>query len=410
MALFCQLFVLITHAVNIPWADEWGGASFYPGMQTRKFNPDFMLAFHNEHRIVWTKLSFWLAYKLSNLNLVSLILFNYILYAALVICFVKKLEKETNLPLSFSIILLASTLPIENHHMAFQNQFHFAIIFFLCGVFTLFSNKPVKWLSPLLVGGSMFAMGSGVALSFGYILACMLLCMLKLIPRNFAIYCVSIYSLLIIIWFQGFPSTPHHQGFNLTPFSFDFWKFLFNLVGLGFGFRELSIIPGILWALAIIYLIYSHYQSLSDKKSFLKSTTGSLLAICAGIASFVLIISNSRGGAGEQFSKASRYSEVMLLLIPITLVFFEYYLSRLNHGLNKSLTRVMVYLIIFVPFADKFHYNTEYKAAYKPHKEARLCIDQYYRGEGDGICHIPIKADLKAHLDFARKLKLTFVN
>jgi len=60
-----------------------GRASFYPGLQKPELNWNFILAPHNTHYVVPTKLEYWLLQHFADLNFATLALINFFLYGVL---------------------------------------------------------------------------------------------------------------------------------------------------------------------------------------------------------------------------------------------------------------------------------------------------------------------------------------
>ncbi len=182
--LYCSFFALIIvaclnfyiickTAVDVVFFDEWRMV-ISPDCLSRNFNLGWIFDFHNEHRIIWTKLITWLQYNIEGFNTRHQIIFNWFLYVFMLFWLYKIIPNKNSVtPLFF--IPLFSNIHWFNFVTAFQSQFYFMLLFAFIAInfgFSKESSLKNTVLFSIFTVFSMFSMTffAGVPLLFAFIL------------------------------------------------------------------------------------------------------------------------------------------------------------------------------------------------------------------------------------------------
>src|SRR6185369_13272306 len=236
-----QLYRLSRYAVDVPYIDEWhyfDRDALPEGLTWR-----WLFAFHNEHRILPTKLMAWLNLKLFGLDFVKQQLVNYLLYGALIAAAAKL--KQRILGSSFRLFpvflfFLLSPINYENHAWGFQSQFHLVVIFALLTIYHAFEDR--EYLTNYFLFAAFVLLGA-YSFSAGVVLGLILiLCQTAFFvsekigkkqdpPPDFRrlLLPTTLIAIGLACWFIGYQKPEHHPPLTL-PFSSAFWDYFLNVL------------------------------------------------------------------------------------------------------------------------------------------------------------------------------------
>lgn len=407
-----HLFSLITYSINVPYVDEWGGYSFHADAQTRAFNPAFMLRFHNEHRIVLTKFQAWIFNQWKIFNFNTIVVFNFLFYLAMTACFFAFLARKYTRYVIFAFPIFATGLIHENHYHAFQGQFHFALTGFIAACILAFSKKSWHWLAVPAIVASCYSFSAGVIWSacFLVVLAYLGLTRKKMWKSYFVMGLIV--ALMTALWFIGYQPTPAAPQGPMRPLQLNVWLGWLEILGAGFGvFDHARDVYGALVVSATAYILGILYVRRRELSNDLRDDFALVAFILMGLFSAIWLISFGRS-TSDTIAGAyvpSRYIEFSIFVLPLFLVLLVTFLKKLK--VSKRFLRrsvILFALACWIPFASTY----EFRRFYKPLRQQKLelvhCIREYYAGSGSGVCNIGIVADISAHLDYAKEIRLPF--
>ena len=129
VVLFSVFSIIVGGVLNyspVPFWDMWDGfLKFYIQLESSQWSAWWEQ--HNEHRIVLTRIIFWLSFVLFDGQSWFLIIVNYIILACIILTFLEILNSATGRRFcwqgSFIVILLTSWGQRENLIWGFQSQF-----------------------------------------------------------------------------------------------------------------------------------------------------------------------------------------------------------------------------------------------------------------------------------------------
>lgn len=398
-------FVFILNGtVNVPFMDEWELVTHLD-----KLDLSWLFAFHNEHRIVFTKLLFFLIAKINGLNIYTCVAINYILFIILTIVLYKILKPITKnyalLPLFF--IPLFSLLNINNLTVAFQSQFHFMILFGLIAIIFGFlkENKAINnILFALFLDCSMFSM------NFAYATGIMLIYLFKEFVleksiNNFKELFSRIFLPLIVFlpaligFFIGYVKPAAHPKI-IYPWQPLFWKFFSNLFVKGISGRTYPLIIEIIITLLIIAYVLNFFKRPEFAKN--KNIVAVLTVFFASMCSLVTV---TIGRAGFGIIASSRHVEIVIILIPVLAAIL--YLDK-NY---KAKNLLFIYsAILIIGFNNKISYFKYPHGGEKIEKSFGVdCIEYFYKYPIDHIkCTFLYPNDIADRLKIAKQRNLSF--
>lgn len=231
---FCvHFFYIQKYSVNVPFWDEW--ELFSNGALGSSFSLKWILAPHNEHIHSFTKIIFWLSYKLDNLNLIHLVYLNYIFYLIMVflvyLVFRNRFIEFKGL-LWGTVLLFASRNAHENLSWPWEMHYHLVLIFCLSSI-VLNSFVMNPWVraigTGLLPGFSMFNLSLGVPIAY----VIFAFSLYQNIQNNreesltrrwiFLLISMSLFFLLFMSWRTVLGELP--QNVLTMPWEMDYWKY-----------------------------------------------------------------------------------------------------------------------------------------------------------------------------------------
>lgn len=407
--LLGQWIVIAITSVNVPAGDEWEilRSNAFPNGFTVKYIFDF----HNEHRIVFTKLLNYLFLYLTRWNIQMLVVFNYCLFISIVY-FLIRLQKKYILNgtkgLWFLPFFLASPLLVDNHNWGFQSQFHFFILFGLLSIFVSTKEK-LRVVDYLLA--VTFALCSAYSFSAGMFFSVVVL--FVLLFRVFKdssrdtherISKVSVLLILVLglaLWFIGYAKPPEHPVYTF-PTQFEFWYFWANLVSLGYGFKSTNIIVALL-AVGITFFTLVKMSRLAF--SFKNRAVSVLFFSSIAIIVSLLSIAASRAVYGIGQAKTSRYSEISILLM--LFCGWLFWIWSRGHVKREKIYQYFVWFLV-IGFAGDYSYSAYFSTA-EVRREALTCIARYYQDvDKSGMCQTIYPASLSEMLENAKKLNISW--
>lgn len=407
LALLFQGIIIFITSVNVPQGDEWEmlRANGFPD----GFDLKYIFAFHNEHRIVFTKLINYLFFIITGWNLKYQIIFNYGVFCALVgflYLYQKKHIPSARKGIWILPFFLASPLLVDNHNWGFQSCFHFFLLFGLLGMMYA-TQKELKrgicWLAAIFALFSLYSLAAGMF----FCIVIFLVLAYRILTERENILNLKVPALGLILggigyWFVGYQSPGGHPAWVL-PTEWGFWKFFGNLISLGFGYKTPSLVIAFL-SLGVVILVMSLRlrKAFSFNTPYVSFALFSSLAVLGALSSIAL----SRAGYGIGQAKTSRYSEIGILLA----FFIAWLLWDLSYQ-YRSFKRIFSFFIGFllIGFSGTFSYSTYFSVS-EDRAMSLTCVLSYYSGENkSGMCPSSYPGPLNEFLENAKKLKLSWV-
>lgn len=408
LAYLLHFSAIIKYAVNVPYWDEW--EAFQPsGLLTNPSLSQFF-AQHNEHRIFTTKVLTYLLYEIDGWNIATHQLINFVIYGFTVACLIYVVKKSApQLPgwilLSFTIFLF-TTVNWENHFWAFQTQFHFSLLFLFLSTWFLFKENQ-DWKN-LFIGVFftfllIFSLSGGLVESIAliWLYVCFKIFRIKhLDNKTREILQLIVIAILIhgIIgsYFVDYVKPINHPPYTL-PYQKIFWVYFLNLLSGGFGYKIANILPG---SLILLFTTIPIVGEIFKKRGNLHNRTWILitLTICIYVSLISIVIGRAEFGTGH--SKASRYAEVIIMLIPLSVAMWSTFLGeRLKFQRNLLL---IFWLFCFTSYLSYWNFWKIYRQTASDRGLGVECIKNYYINGGDGNCPTIYPGPIPERLEFNR--------
>jgi len=407
-----QLVCVIVYAVDIPFWDEW--EAFNKGGFLVNQTVSQLFAQHNEHRIVTTKLLTLALYYLDGWNLVTHQTVNFLVYGILILAAVsvtKKAARQMPWPVLLCfVVFMLSDISWENHTWGFQSQFHFALLFLFLSGLSLFDENQ-SW--PKALAGALFLVLTIYSFSSGVIESFVMF-------AGYAVFKITrettdrtkdflqlatiglIVSGAIGLFFVGYVK-PESTAYTL-PYQKLFWTYLLNLLSGGLGYKVDNILPGTILLFFVLIpgigIIKQNGKGMSSRKWMLMITTFSILAA-------LVTISMGRAGYGKGQSKASRYSEIIIMLVPLSVALWWLFLNERR----KLLNYLAIGFWVFCGFglSRSWNFPKLYGGIRVQRVQARDCVQNYYLNGGSANCPTAYPAPIADRLEFGRDLPLSFI-
>ncbi|WP_437204471.1 hypothetical protein [Planctomicrobium sp. SH664] len=418
-----HLAIVLGTAVNVPIGDEW--EAFNPHALSVEFPAGWILQPHNEHQIIPTKLLIWLQYRLNRWNINTSIGLNFLMFGGLLMVLFRLARwQDPTLPepvLLCCLILQLSGKNSENHTWGFQSQFHLVLIQFLLAVRILFTDA-VSWrtlgLSAVLLFSMCFTFSCGVP--FAITLAgCFTLYQVSRIVRGSpengeplkrrgraageTMLIVGTAVVASLIWGANYQQ-PHNHPAAALPHQWEFWRFWASLVSLGFGYQRINgALDLALLVLTLAPLIIRGLQARRGRPWDVRdwSVMASILGILAALAS----VSAGRAPFGIAYSKASRYTEIASLLLPLVAVAWSRALQ--SHSRWRTLPLAAVVGLAALGFLNDWRLVRTYKSIADQRRQGVECIRQQVQTGGPIVCKEVYPGDLTERVHRAVELKVS---
>jgi hypothetical protein len=405
---------LLKNSVNIPFWDEWEAIT--PGGLLAEPSLAQILLLQNEHRIVTTKVLTLLLYEIDGWNLVTHQALNFIIYDFIVGALVYLVKKSVpQLPgwiiLIFAVFLL-TLRNIESHFMGWQTSYHCSLLFFFLGIWFLFDEKQ-SWLKILvgvffswlaiysLLGGLI---ESAVAL-FGYSLFKFFRIRDNDKRRREILQLLFVWLAIggaIGLYFVDYVKPGYHPQYTL-PFEPKFWAYFLNLLSGGFGYISLNLLPGFL---IFIFLIVPIIGVILKRGRSVPPNAWIIIVSILAVAACLASISMGRAGFGAEQAKASRYSELVTVLIPLSVGMWAVFLD--NRERLRNFVLLAFWLFCFVGFFKFWNFPKGYRLFAEDRRLGFQCVKDYYHRGNDGNCPTIYPAPIADRLELAKTLKLSF--
>ena len=399
-----HFLVMQNYAVDLPFYDEW--EVLRPDGMTGAFDLSWLFGFENEHRVVLTKLQTWLLFKLGGWSLAVQLLVNFVLYYGFSLALHRLLQRWFSLPLGFTFLFFASTLPWENHLLGHQSSMHFVLLFFVLAVHHGLREDRRSWLSVLWIALSIYSSGNGLVCGLVFALFSVVLALTRRAQRRRHLLQGALALVLVGAWFIGFHTMGRHPNMTL-PWELAFWEHLLNAISLGFGFTETSALPGALWLGAILALLGWRLGTLRRLPAAERAPWLGLCALVLGVGGSLAMVSLGRAGFGAEQAKASRYAEITFLLLPVFWALLQSALARRSEFTRRAVLGLAMF-VLAVPFLNDFNFRDVYRAEASLRRESRDCVTEYLRGQGDGDCPWIYPGSLHKHLERGKALGAGF--
>jgi len=402
------------YAVDAPLHDEWD--YYLPHALPAGLTLKWLLGFHNEHRIVFTKFLAWIFFKIDGLNFAHQQIFNYVIFGGLLaaVLYAKKVAVGARQFLFFPAFMIFLLSPIAelNHSWGFQSHIHFVVLFSSLATVCAFTNNMrlnnvALFLFFTLC--SMFSSSSGVVFAAVYLICFSVYLagssLNGMMEKRKAVW-IGISAFVIIgmgllLWFKGFVKPQHHPP-AVLPTTLKFWDFYLNILSHGYGFDSVNFflgIPGTLISLIPLTGL------LIRKGSRWQRSTWILFTLSLGIFGALAATAAGRVAFGIEWSKKSHYTEISFLLIPLAALSWWLFLEKLPKFRNYVLG--LIWVFCFIGYVDNWSIEP-----YKYKNQLRLktlnCATQYYKGIGNGNCPETYSIPIHERLDQARQLQVNF--
>lgn len=414
--LYLYYFYFIwRYAVDIPFLDEW--EYFLPDALPAGLTLKWLFAFHNEHRIVFTKFLAWLFLKIDGLNFVHQLVFNYVIFGGLLaaVWYVKRITAGAKQFLFFPLfmIFLLSHNSFDNHTWAFQSQFHLTLLFaFLASAFTFSPFKGKNFtLSLIFTLFSLYSFSSGVVFAVIY-LVCFSIYLLRNSRDGFvkreeaSLACAAIWLIVgtgVFFYFKGYVKPINHSS-PVFPVSLKYWEFYLNILSHGFGFYSINFVLGIP---CVLISLFPLVILLIQKGSRWHYSTWMLITLTLAIHGTLAAVAFGRTGFGIAFSKESRYNEMAALLIPLSAV--AWWLSLVNIPKLRGYFLTLIWVFCFIGYMDNWSAGP-YIWRNKFKLKGVNCVSDYYKGIGYDNCpNIYQQGTLQEKLYYAKQLNVSFI-
>ena len=419
VALFCVHFYLISrYAVDVPYQDEWG--SFEADQLPSGLSVRTLSVQNNEHRIATTRLLIWLLYHVNGWNLAIHQDINFVLYGLTLLLLAWLLMSDGSqhtgfVVLSFTIFLL-SPINRVNHFWGYQSQLHFWLLFLVLACYFLF-REAENWFD--LVVGALAAILCMYSMAGGVVASLVLIVMFTLFKINGirakrsaspylssflpAIFILAVLGTASLFWLSDYGRPSYHPALVL-PYKWRFWKHFLNIVAFGFGIDQVSTKIGVFYLILVLLPILGlvcHYGRNLPISSWRRITL--TLAVLAVLAS----VSAGRAGMGTEHSKESRYFELAMPLLPLSIVNWTVFLQDKKRWRTAAL--VILWIICCLAFGDNWRQFRFYKREAVKRQMGIACLQAYYEGRGDSNCPTLYPVPLPTRLlEQAKNLNVSF--
>jgi hypothetical protein len=411
-----QLLNIRRYAVDIPYWDEW--EYFRPDALPAGFTWQWLFKFHNEHRIVPTKLMAWLNLEFFGLDFVLQQLVNFVLFGCLLAA-VYFLARRVTGDDRFSVfplflVFLLSPLNYANHLWAFQSQFHLVLLFGMLALGSAFPERvgwseAIKFSLLTILAIYSFSAGPVFAIVFA---GCFLVYVFaanrqqRVTARDALLAVAIVVGFLgagLVCWFHGYVKPPLHPEL-VYPVTARFWSFFLSLTGLGFGYTPAEASTGwIMGALCLVSVLLPVVALLLNKKTRWQPGTWT---VATGIAAILaLLAAIAMGRADLELPGEPRYNEFAFMLIPLAALAWW---QAAPQGRIRLVALSLLWLLCSGGYLDKWSFDV-YREVQQQRTGASECIAGYYLGQGDGNCPMSYDVPLNNFLDRAKQLRINFV-
>jgi hypothetical protein len=323
----------------VPYSDMWSAVESI--LQIDSGNKSAWWAQHNEHRIIISRLLFWLDFKLFAGKFIFLSVTHYLLAGAIFLClalfareaFSDKSQKDSCFKIQIIILLLSfSWMQKGNFVWTFQSQFFFAQIFPLFSFYALYQhykNEKISWFFLAIISAtlSLGSMANGVIVPA--LLAILSLLLRQKLWKSFLLSSFAYVSLLL--FFNGYQAAEGHVFLRDSLFRdpFGFTRFLLDYLGgpffylSGKGLRPLATIGGI-----ALIAGATHHLFLALKNPKKSALNFSLLMFLLYIGATAIAVTDGRLDFGYKQATTGRYMTGSLAAWSVLLILYAPFLEK----------------------------------------------------------------------------------
>lgn len=366
------LYALVTFGVNSPHWDDHAIRAFVD-----KFNAEndtvsrlaYIFAYHNEHRIVLTRLFALGIYKFQGfLDFKSMQYIGFVGLVGIWTIFALLIRRFALHPVlyfvaslcifSFSTFenLLWGMAAIQNFWIVFLSFASFYLLSFSIDDESEFTNLIYYILAMLFCVAAIFTSGNGIltpALGFG-ILA------LKR-EKKYTIAWLVVFALLLILYFRGYSEIPSKiitvnllaaQAFMMSIAS----AFYFDEYKIAFSYNALTVIGFSLAIFAVSLIFYPFFRAIQYKR---RQPNGLLFLLSSGlfIAGTLAVVCINRIHLDPGIVLTSKYKMYSFMAILFIMIYAIYYSKK---SLSRPLTLIALGISSFLYFGTYLGYFKYY--------------------------------------------------
>ncbi len=232
----------------VPYWDQWDG---YLNFYIKLLEGDSLAWWkqHNEHRIVFSRLLFWLDIKYFSGKSYFLLLCNIVLQCVnlLMIFYVSKNAYKHDRASNLFIFGVISTGLFawgqhENFTWGFQSQFLAVYTFSLAAFICIVTTKNSQYKTLLLISSCVFAVGSTISMANGLLVfpLLVLLVLLLRLPWAYVLVVSLVGTVSYILYFQDYVSPSGHSSVSNSLVNHPVEVFEYLLLYIGSPFYVLS--------------------------------------------------------------------------------------------------------------------------------------------------------------------------
>lgn len=326
----------------IPVADSWSNYELFKEVGEGHYLS--FLSLHNEHRIVPSKLLFWIDMKFFNGTEKFLLIIHYLLVSIIIILFCKinilvnnPSKKLTTLFGCIVIIMSFFWVQRANLTWAFQSQFYFVILFSLLTFVSIRHSLPIITTTIFIIL-SMFSMGNGILIP-------LLVFIYYLLNKKYktAILSLFLFLILFLLYFQNYVSSSNYMSPIDSLINHPFRIVIFSLVFLGNIFSSLvgkgifgSVIAGLM-GLFSVFLVATSF------KKQIKNPFFYFLLFIIGTA---VLTAMGRQEDGFIHAVSSRYTTPAVFYWIMIVVLYSQKLGNLNDKTKNLIKKVLVFVLL----------------------------------------------------------------
>lgn len=416
-ALLTLLHLLVVRwfAVDVPYWDEW--EMFHPDALPAGLRWGWLVAQHNEHRLVLTKLQIWALHRLDGWDLVTHVTLNFVVYGLLVAAvgaFVARAAGARGAAACLPFLpFLLSPLGHENHAWGFQAQFHFAYlgaVVAACAVAAPRRDLPHGVVVALSVALAIAAMTGGLIVCGGLLAVAAVHEAARLragdaaerrATLRFAGAALLPSAALALLWAATF--VPIHREYYQSPLSGRVLTYFCDLVALGFGVTTTSLAAGVPCLLAVVVPAALAVRAAPDPAA--RARAVATAGLIAGLLAALFAVAVGRAVQAPETAKSSKYWQTAALLVPLAAVAWHQALAgrpRLRRGVLAGL-----WLACAVGYADDWT-TAGYRRERARRVEGLRCAASYYAVGTPTRCPEVYYGDLAPRLDAALTLEASF--
>lgn len=390
-------FQVLRHAVDVPFFDDW---AFVPPAENRLH---WLFGLAVDHRVVPTKLVVLALHAANGWDVALHQRLNWALFTLALLalgCFVARslrgdgdpgpeARRHAILVAAGFVLFQLSALPRANHVWAVQSAVHFLVLLSLVAALGLFDPaRRLRW----QVAGASAAVWVQLTQAAGVVIALALAggflwtrassdgeARRRSWRRDASLLGPIALTAAWAMVAHGRDRVVDYPQADLLGASF--WRFLLDLVALGFGFAGAAPAIGLLLLLGAIGAPVAWIGA----RARLRPTTTDCgaIALAAGLLATLALIAWARAELDPAASKASRFAEIATLLLPLAATLW-WRATGERTRLRRSILAGL-WLLAAAAFADDWRF-ADYRYIANLRLEGRECAAAAWRGVGPADC------------------------